>query len=561
MRITSSSHSVVKNTIAQKAIVRKQRLTLAAMCLALGTAALDDTVVNVALPSLQADLDMSVSQLQWILNAYLLPIACLVLPAGALGDRYSRARIFLTGLLGFVIASIFVGFSATGQMAIAGRLLQGIGAAALLPSSLAILSDAYPNPTERTKAIGIWSGVSGLALIVGPALGGILVDALGWRSTFFLNVPMGAATFWLTVCALSQKSQTQKPQSQKSQSQKSQQINSEKPQQRRFFPLDWLGMGLSVVAIASFITLLMANTVSLSQSLLLGCVALGSAIAFFKTEANSAYPMLPLSLFRQPTFATAFVVNALLLFMLVSLLFLFSLFLQQVQGYSPSAAGIRFLPLNAAFILASVISGYFSARLGWRWTITLGFSMAGVAVLSLSQVQFDTPFRVLVVRLTLVGFGVGFTLSPLTAAGMSSLCQQRSGMAAALMNTSTRLGGALGIAIQGNIFTDGMKQHLAQQLSATELSPQVQAGILAEALSHNATRPAVLMEQLALGDASAAAMTFSELEYLIHQAFVSGLRSVLWTGAIALFIGAGLSAAYIQSHRAKFKAKQPRERT
>ncbi|MEL7223675.1 MAG: MFS transporter [Cyanobacteria bacterium J06576_12] len=320
-----------------------------------------------------------------MVNAYLLPIACLVLPAGTLGDRYGRKRVFTAGLAIFIVASALVGLSLNGQIAIAGRLLQGIGAAAILPTSLAILSEAYPNPKARAKAIGIWSGVSGLALIIGPALGGILVDTFGWRSIFFLNIPLGALTLWLTHKSVS-------------------------------------------------------------------------------TRRQHRFSRLSLKLLRQRSLITVVVTNALLFFTLVSLLFLFSLFLQQVQGYSAIETGLRFLPLNIAFILASLLSGHFAARIGKRSAITAGFVIAGVGVLTLTQIQPDILYRDLVWRLVTVGFGVGFTLSPLTAAGMDSAPPGQAGTVAALLNTSTRLGGALGVAMQG-----GIHIHTAAWMSAIAL--------------------------------------------------------------------------------------------
>ncbi len=512
---------------AEGVSTKTQTMTLIAMCLALGMSALDDTVVNVALPSLQANLGLSVTGLQWMLNGYLLPIACLVLPAGLLGDMYGRRQVFLLGLLVFVGASVWVGLAAGGQMAIAGRLLQGIGAAALLPTSLAILSDVFPNPKERTKAIGIWSGVSGLALIVGPALGGVLVDSLGWRSIFFLNVPLGVATFWLTCRAV--------PMSRK--------MGRRSLQKRR---LDFPGMVLSVVTLATLVTMLTGSegaSLFSGRSLILGLLTLSSAAAFIFIESRSAYPMLPLRLFSQPTFASAIVVNALLFFMLVSLLFLFSLFLQQVQGYSAVATGIRFLPLNGAFILASIVSGYASARLGWRKAITAGFLLAAVGVLSLWQVQANTPYIAMLWQLMLVGFGVGFTLSPLTAAGMGSAPAAQSGVAAALLNTSTRLGGALGIAVQGSVFTQGLGLSLGRSLFELGLAPAAAQAVVAEALGHGATRPDRLLA--ALGDASTVSLV--TLEQTIHQAFVSGLHSVVWACGIALLVGAGLSFTCIRS--------------
>ncbi|NJM95810.1 MAG: MFS transporter [Phormidesmis sp. RL_2_1] len=301
----AQNDSIQDHAIRDHAIQRKQQiLTLSAMCLALSMAALDDTVVNVALPSLQAQLGMSVAGLQWMVNAYLLPIACLVLPAGTLGDTYGRRRLFLMGLVGFVVASVLVGLSASGQIAIVGRLLQGICAAALLPTSLAILVDAFPNLQQRTKAIGIWSGVSGLALIVGPALGGLLIDTLGWRSIFFLNVPLGMMTFGLTCRAVPAG------------------WHGDRYRRRVYLTgrsalqMDWLGALLSVTMLAALITLLMGGDgMTLWRGLGLGLLSLGSAIAFVVVERYSARPMLPLTLFQQPTFTTAIIINILLFFM------------------------------------------------------------------------------------------------------------------------------------------------------------------------------------------------------------------------------------------------------
>lgn len=507
-----------------------KRLTLIAMCMALSMAALDDTVVTVALPNLQLSLGMSVTGLQWVLTAYLLPIACLVLPAGTLGDLYGRRRVFLIGLIGFVGGSILAGLAVSGAMVVAGRLVQGIGAAALLPTSLAILSDAFPNPKERTKAIGIWSGVSGLALIVGPAIGGILVDTLGWRSIFFLNLPLGMLTFWLTCRAVSAG-------------------HRHSMSKKHSKPLDWQGMILSTVMLASFVILLTgggdgaAENHALLFGLGLGLLSLGSAVAFVVVEIYSACPMLPLGMLRQAAFTTAIATNALLFFMLVSLLFLLSLFLQQVQGYSAAATGLRFLPLNGAFILASILSGYASAKLGWRTAITSGFLIAGLGVLSLAQIQPNTPYGDMLWQLMLVGFGIGFTLSPLTAVGMDSAPTAHSGIAAALLNTSTRLGGALGIAVQGSVLAQGLGHHLARSLAAWGLSSTAQQAIVAEALGHGATRPDRLAGYLP------PTISIETLEQTIHRAFVSGMHSVMWVAAIALLLGAAASFTWIKTER------------
>ncbi|MEL6778761.1 MAG: MFS transporter, partial [Cyanobacteria bacterium J06597_16] len=392
-----------------------------------------------------------------------------------------------------------------------------------------------------------------------PALGGLLIDSLGWRSIFFLNVPLGALTFWLI-----QQTVIQKTAIQKTANNRTKQSGNKRPASQ---PLDLPGMVLSAVMLAAFITMLMGVEASeplsansalggllsgllsgLSwRTLSLGMLAVGSALAFWVVETHSAHPMLPPKLFRQRTFATVVVVNALLFFMLVSLLFLFSLFLQQVQGHSALATGIRFLPLNGAFIAASFASGYGSARLGWRATITLGFLLAAVGALTLSNLQPEVPYRALMGQLMLVGFGVGFTLSPLTAAGMGSVPMAQSGIAAALLNTSTRLGGALGIAIQGSLFTQGLGHHLSEALTALSIDTSTQSAIVAEAIGHGATRANRLQEIVAQSAASPVTLSVEMLEETIHQSFVAGMQTVVWVAAIALLIGALLSFAYIRA--------------
>ncbi|MEO0707843.1 MAG: MFS transporter, partial [Cyanobacteria bacterium J06649_5] len=382
---------------------------------------------------------------------------------------------------------------------------------------------------------------------------------------FFLNVPLGTLTFWLTQQTVTQQTVTQQTAIQKTVIQQNANNRTKQPGNKRpeSQPLDLPGMVLSAVMLAAFITMLMgveasehlsANTAlggllsGLSwRTLSLGVLAVGSALAFWVVETHSAHPMLPPQLFRQRTFATVVVVNALLFFMLVSLLFLFSLFLQQVQGHSALATGIRFLPLNGAFIAASFASGYGSARLGWRATITLGFLLAALGALTLSNLQPEVPYRALMGQLMLVGFGVGFTLSPLTAAGMGSVPMAQSGIAAALLNTSTRLGGALGIAIQGSLFTQGLGHHLSEALTALSIDTSTQSAIVAEAIGHGATRADRLQKIVAQSAASPVTLSVEMLEETIHQSFVAGMQTVVWVAAIALLIGALLSFAYIRA--------------
>ncbi|MDM9383454.1 MFS transporter [Chlorogloeopsis sp. ULAP01] len=488
--------------------------TLAVMCFALFLSSLDETVVNLALPKIQSSLGSGISGLQWVINAYTLSGTSLVLPSGTLGDIYGRKRVFLVGLVIFTVASTICGLAPSLGVLIAGRILQGIGSAALVPGSLSILTDTFPEPKEKTKAIGIWSGVSGIALVAGPLLGGLLVDNLGWQSVFFLNIPLGAIAFWAISRVVKE---------------------SKNPNQQR---LDVPGVVLSIILLASLTYAVTEAKFGIWRSPLvvfLLAVAIFSLLAFLVVESHSSHPMLPPQLFKNPTFAVVNVVRVLVFFTVVSLLFIFSLFLQQVQGYSAVATGLRFLPMNIAFIVASLVSGWFAVRLGWRYTIATGLIIASIATLLLIQTSVDTEFRVLLWSLVFSGFGCGLTLAPLTAAGISSAPTKKAGIASAVLGISNRFGSVLGIALQGTIFTQLFASDLARSLSAWGI-------------------PSHLHEQIITNALHGGAKVSSDLPsgYVLHQAignaFVSGLHTVVLVASFALLAGALLILVFVRSN-------------
>ncbi len=497
------------------AMNRVKLFVLAAMCFSLFMANLNDTAMNVALPKIQISLGSNVSGLQWILNAYTLPATSLVLPSGTLGDIYGRKRVFLAGLVLFTIASLICGFAPSLGVLIAGRTVQGIGAAALTPTSLSILADTFPEPKEQAKAIGIWGGVSGLALVAGPVLNGILVDIFGWQSVFFLNVPLGVISFWVTDRVVKKVM----PPSKQS--------------------IDVPGLLLSIVFLASLTYALTEGNNGGWQSpltlLLLSAAGL-SLVAFLVVESQSSQPILPLHLFKNQTFAVVNVVQVLVLFTLVSLLFIFSLFLQQVQGYSAAAVGVCFLPINAAFVIASIGSGWFAARLGWRFTITTGLTLGSVMILSFIQTSADTEYGSAVWKLVLLGFGTGLAVSPLTAAAMSSAPSTQAGIASAVFNTSTYLGLVLGVALQGTIFKQRLASDLARSLSAWGLPSNIQNQLITDVLSGKAKVPNNLPPNISL----------LALHQATSHAFVSGLHAVILVAGLALLTGALLILVFVQ---------------
>ncbi|MCU0534540.1 MAG: MFS transporter [Hydrococcus sp. Prado102] len=497
---------------------RTKAIALAAMCLALFMTNLDDTVMNVALPKMQTSLDSTLSGLQWILNAYSLPLASLVLPSGTLGDIYGRKRVFLSGLVIFTIASAICGFAPNLGILIAGRIIQGIGAAALIPGSLSLVADTFPDPHERTKAIGIWCAVSGLALLAGPTFGGLLIDTLGWQSVFFLNLPLGVITFRIASRFVKETAQ---------------------PSKRS---LDVPGLLLSIIFLASFVCALTdGNTGGLQSPLIIWLYAIAglSFVSFLYVESRSSNPILPLHLFKNPTFTVVTVVQVLVFFTLVSLLFVFSLFLQQVQGYSAAEAGLRFVPLNGTFVIASFVSGWFAARLGWRFTIATGTVMAGVAAFSLSRIAFDTDYGDIWGNLVLSGFGVGLTLSPLAAAAMSSVPPNKAGIASAILNTGTRIGSVLGITIQGTIFTQRLVSDFARSLSTWNLPSNLQEQLIADALHGAIKIPADLPANISV----------QAIHEAFSKAFVSGVHSTVLVASIALLAGAFLIVVFVPPMR------------
>ena len=506
-----------------KAIAQKwlKAFVLGAMCLTLFVTNLNDTVMNVALPQIQIGLGINVSGLQWILNAYTLTAASLMLPSGTLGDTYGRKGVFLTGLVIFTTASLVCGFAPNLSMLIVGRMLQGVGAAALIPTSLAIITDTFPEPTEKTKAIGVWSAVSGIALILGPVFGGVLIDNLGWQSVFLLNLPLGVIAFWMTHHFVRQ------------------------GKHRSRQSIDLPGIVLSVSLLASVTYILTEGNTALQRSPWLLAVAIFSLLAFLLVESRSRHPMLPLNMFQKPEFAAVNLVHILVFFAFLSLIFIFSLFLQQVQGYSATGAGIRFLPLNAAFVAALLVSGWFAARFGLRFTIAAGLTLASVATFSFIGIGANTAYGAMWGGLVLSGFGGGVTLAPIATVALNSVLPTQAGITSALLNITTRLGGVLGIAIQGKILSQRLADHLARSLSEWNLPSDLQERLIAAALQVGTKAPS----DLPVG------ISASMWHQKFSQAFVSGLHAAVLIASIVLLVGVLLVLVFVPPY---FKGRRDR---
>ncbi len=491
---------------------RTKLLTLLAMCFALFMAMLDNTVVNVALPKIQGSLGSGVSGLQWIVDAYVLMFASLMLTGGTLGDIFGRKRLFLGGLTLFTVASFLCGVAPNLLFLILARGLQGVGAAALLPGTLSILTQTFPDPRERTQAIGIWAGVSGLALALGPVVGGALVDGLGWQSVFFLNVPVGVLAFFVVTRVVAE---------------------SKHPEGRN---VDLSGQILAIGWLGSLTyALIEGNAKGWTSPLIVTLlVAAGvGLIAFLLVERRAASPMLQLTFFRNRTFAAANTVAALVSFGMFGMFFFLSLFMQEILGYSAVGAGVRFLPTTGAIIFVAPLAGRLAGKIGSRLPMAVGLALCGTSLLVLHGVSATSTYGDFWWALPIMGIGMGLTMAPMTAAVMSTVPPQRSGMASATTNTSREVGGVFGIALLGAILTAKMKSTLTASLAAMDIPGPARSQII---------------ERATHGGGGSGAHIPPAIAQAVHGAFVSGMRSSLLVASIALFAGSAVALTFIRTH-------------
>jgi MFS transporter, DHA2 family, methylenomycin A resistance protein len=412
----------------------RRGLTLAATSLGFAVVQLDVSVVNVAIRPIGAALGGDVSALQWVVNAYTVAFAALILSAGALGDRIGAKRVFIAGFSVFTVASAICGLAPTLGVLIGARAVQGAGAALLVPCSLTLLNHTFTEPAERSRAIGRWAVGASAALSAGPLVGGVLTATLGWRAIFFINAPIGLVGILLTVRFAEETSRS--------------------PDRG----IDLWGQLTAIVCL----TLLAAATIRGgtegfgSAAVLAGYGAsVAAAVAFLVIEARRARPMLPLGLFRCGAFGANTAIGLLINVAFYGLIFVFSLFFQRGQHFSALQAGLAFAPMTVAIMAANAVAGRLDQRLGARAVITGGaLLMAGGAV-ALVGIGSDTAFAGLVVQLIAIGFGLGLIVPVMTAALLGSVDRSRSGVASGTLNTARQTGSVIGVALFGSLIAGG----------------------------------------------------------------------------------------------------------
>ncbi|MGW1816072.1 MFS transporter [Streptomyces sp. NPDC002125] len=403
---------------------------LTVTCLGQFMVLLDNTIVGAALPDMQQRLHTELTGLQWIVDAYVLLVAMLLLAGGIFADRFGRKRVFLAGVMVFTAASVWCSLAPSVGWLVAGRVLQGIGAAALSPASLALLAAAHPVPQERVRAIGLWAGLSGIGLAAGPVAGGVLTDAFGWQAIFLVNLPIGVVLLLLGLRSLEEARSPSAP------------------------AIDVPGTVLSVLGVGALTYgLIEGGARGWTAPVILGSfiAAVVLLAAFVAVEARRPAPMLPLRLFRQRLFTVSNTAMVVVGFALMGSSFFFSQFFVYVQGSSVLRAGLQTLPASLAMVIVSPYAGRLAARYGFRIVVTVGMALAGLGLLALGTVHADTGYGNVWWRMAVVGTGFALTLSPLTGAAMQAVSAQEGGLASGISSTTRQIGAVLGVAVLGAV--------------------------------------------------------------------------------------------------------------
>ena len=488
--------------------------TLLVVCLAIFMLLLDITIVNVALPSIQRELGASFEDLQWVVDAYALALAALLLASGSIADLLGRRRIFVAGLLLFVAASLLCGLAHSPTMLNVSRGLQGIGGAMMFATSLALIAQEF-EPHERGTAFGIWGATTGFAVAVGPLVGGLLTDGLGWEWIFLVNVPIGLITAAITVARV--------PESERD------------PSSR----IDWAGlMTFSAALFCLVLALIRGNDEgwTSAQTVALLAAALVLMVVFVAVELRRNQPMLDLRLFRKPAFTGAQIVAFTLHASMFSMFLYIVLYMQNVLGYSPLETGVRFLPISVLSFLAAPVAGKLVERLPVRAFLGAGLFLVGIGLLLMSGIDPSDDWTTLLAGFLAAGVGIGFINPPLATAAIGVVEPRRAGAASGINSTFRQVGTAVGIAGLGALLQSKISDKLDAALANAPL-PRGASGQIAEAVSS--------------GGASAAAQAVPpQARELVadaaHRAFIDGLNEILVVAAVLAFVGGVLALLLVR---------------
>ncbi|MER6125548.1 MFS transporter [Streptomyces sp. NPDC001795] len=412
---------------------RRRLLVLAICCMSLLIVSLDNTVLNVALPSMQRELHASVAGLQWTIDAYTLVLASLLMLAGSTADRIGRRRVFQTGLVLFTIGSVLCSLAPNLALLVAFRMVQAVGGSMLNPVAMSIITNTFTDPRERARAIGVWGGVVGISMAAGPIVGGLLVDSVGWRSIFWINLPVGVAALLLTFLYVPE---------------------SRAPKARRPDPV---GQLLVIVLLGSLTyAIIGAPDSTAGHTLAFGALALAALLALLRYEPRRAEPLIDLRFFRSVPFSGATVIAISAFAALSGFLFLSTLYLQNVRGLDALHAGLWMLPMAVMCLVCAPVSGRLVGNRGPRLSLlTAGITMTASGLL-FAAFEGETSNVTLVIGYVLFGLGFGFVNAPITNTAVSGMPRAQAGVAAAVASTSRQIGGTLGVAVVGAVLASGV---------------------------------------------------------------------------------------------------------
>ncbi|TPM26985.1 DHA2 family efflux MFS transporter permease subunit [Mesorhizobium sp. B2-3-4] len=496
--------------------VMPNRLPLvAAVYLGSFVALLDVSIVNVALPTIQQALNTDFGGLQWVVDAYTLCLSAFMLSSGLIGDRYGRKRSWLAGVAIFVIGSLICAVAPNLAVLLAGRVVQGIAGSLLIPGALSILTQAFPDPRERAGVIGGWASFAAISLVVGPVLGGILVETVGWQSIFLINLPLGLVTIVLGALSIGETAH---------------------PEHAH---LDLVGLALSILWLGALtFGLISAGENGWGDARTIAALVVGIAFlaAFLAFEARTPRPMLPLGLFGDVRFAVANVASFALGFTSYTSVFFFSMFLQQVQGWSPTQTGLRMAPAFLVQIVVSPWIGRLSARFGHSALMTLGYTGIGLSLLGMCWAGTSTPYAWLCLLFVIGGLGNSLAIPTGSAAAMSYAPRERSGMVSAVINATRQSGLAIGIALLGALMSMRATSLLTGYLR--------DAGV---ANAEQAARAAVSRHDFATD----AAIGERGVHDLFAAAYAGGFHAAMLTAAIGAFLAAALLMAVLAPAEAR----------
>ncbi len=483
-------------------------LALAVLCVSLLVVTLDSTVLNVALPTLVRDLGASSSDLQWIVDAYVIVFAGLLLVAGSLADRIGRKRTFLAGLIAFAAGSTWAAFSGSVGMLIASRASMGIGAALIMPSTLAIITNVFTDARQRQRAFGLWGGTTGAGIALGPIVGGLLLAHFSWGSIFLINVPIALIG---VACAIPFVPDSKNP-------------VAHRP--------DIVGSLLSIAGFGLLLWAIIEGPVhGWSSTLVLGTGsgALVVLAGFVAWESATSHPMLRLSFFRSRSFSTAVVSVALATFGLFGALFVLTQFLQFDLGYTPLDAGLRVLPAAGAIVVVSPLSTLLIRGIGTRLTLTSGLLVIVGGLWWISAATVGTTYMDTVGGMVMLGIGMALTMPSATAAVMGSVPAEHTGVASATNGTFLQIGGALGVAIIGSLLSTRYQDNVTSALAPFHV-PQAASNAIVSSVGG----------ALEVAQRTGGAIG-GMLAQIARSAFVSGMDLGLRAGAIAVLAGAVLA--------------------